>query len=168
MNYLVMAAILVLAGCARQAPDTNSNVGAIDSAAPLSPGISPVRIGEGGAGFPACATRGTVTNLSPGGVSFLPLRAAPFVEAAEIARLDNGTPLFLCARSIDQKWQGVVVPLPDRPDADCGVAAPIDAPRDYRGPCRAGWVASDFVRIGAAIPPAGSAAPVGIPRVSLP
>ncbi len=154
MKHLALAAVLILAGCARQSPAGNDSTVAISDAA-LSPGISPVRIGNTGAGFAACGTTGVVVNLSPGGVSYLPLRAAPFAEAQEIARLGNGAPLYLCSRSIDQKWQGVVVPPdtgPDAapaatPDTDCGVSAPVAAPTAYAGPCRSGWVASDFVRI---------------------
>lgn len=153
MKHLVMAAMITLAGCAQQSGPGNETSAMPSEAAPLSPGVAPVRVGEGGPGFPACGTRGTVINLSPGGVAQLSLRAAPLAEANEIARLGNGQSLFLCARSIDQKWQGVVVPPESAPDADCGVAAPIDAPTGYAGPCRSGWVATGFVRVGGAVTP---------------
>lgn len=153
MKHFVMAAMVTLASCAQQSAPTNDTSAILGEAAPLSPGVAPVRVGDGGPGLPACGTRGTVVNLSPGGVAQLLLRAAPLAEANEIAQLGNGQPLFLCARSIDQRWQGVVVPPEGQPDADCGVAAPIGAPTAYAGPCRSGWVASGFVRVGAAITP---------------
>ncbi len=118
----------------------------IEATGPLAPGTRPVRIGEGGPSFGACAARGQVVNISPTGETYLPLRAAPFVEADEVARLGEGAVLFTCARSLDQRWQGVIVPPADTPDADCGVVAPIAAARNYDGPCRSGWVASSFVR----------------------
>ncbi len=146
MKYIALAVALLLLGCGRQAPaGTDATAAATNQI--LSPGISPVRIGDAGAGFAACGTRGMVVNLSRGGVAYLPLRAAPFAEAQEIARLGNGAALFLCTRSIDQKWQGVVVPPEAAPDTDCGVSAPVAAPTTYAGPCRAGWVANDFVQI---------------------
>jgi len=157
MRHLALAAALLLPGCAQQSPAGNNATASAGAVQPLSPGTVPVRIGEAGAGLAACGTRGMVVNLSPGGVSYLPLRAAPFAEGQEVARLGNGAPLYLCTRSIDQKWQGVVVP-PDpapadgspadrSPGTDCGVSAPVAAPAAYAGPCRSGWVASDFVRI---------------------
>lgn len=151
MSRLILVACLMLAGCSRdpayppqQTIDYDANIAA---PAALSPGTVPIRIGEAGPNFDACSTVGAVVNLSPGGESYLALRAAPFVEAAEVARLANGTRLFVCSRSIGQKWQGVVVPPEDRPDLDCGVSSPVATARDYAGPCRSGWVSSAFVRL---------------------
>lgn len=112
----------------------------------LSPGGRPVRIGESGSAAPACPVRGEVASLDASGMAALPLRAAPFDEASGTASLAAGTRVFLCTRSLDQRWQGIVVPPEDAPDADCGVTAQIEAPRDYTGPCRAGWVPGAYVR----------------------
>lgn len=120
-----------------------------NDATPLSPGTQPVRIGESGPAFAACTATGQVVNLSPAGMPYLPLRAAPFDEAGEVARLGEGTRVFLCARSLDQRWQGVILPPADTPGADCGVTAPIEGPRDYAGPCRAGWALGTFLKPGA-------------------
>lgn len=138
-------ACLLLLACSRDPANPTLDT-ATHATATLSPGARPVRIGEGGPGLDACGATGAVANLSPGGESYLSLRAAPFVEAEERARLANDTRLHLCSRSIDQKWQGVVVPPDNAPDVDCGVSSPVDAPRDYAGPCRSGWVSSAFVR----------------------
>ena len=113
----------------------------------LSPGTRAVRIGESGPTAPACAA-GQVVNLSPSGLAALPVRTAPFDEASEVARLDEGARVYLCTRSLDQRWQGVVVPPADAPDSDCGVTARLDASRDYAGPCRAGWVLGTYLRPG--------------------
>jgi hypothetical protein len=85
-------------------------------------------------------------NVSPQGQPYLPVRAAPFAEAEEVAKLGSGAKLFLCQRSIDQRWQGVVVPPETTPDSDCGVASPVASAQAYAGPCRSGWVLSSFVR----------------------
>ncbi|WP_404371976.1 hypothetical protein AB5I39_05050 [Sphingomonas sp. MMS24-J45] len=147
MKHPALAFLLLLAACSREsmAGDNDSALYQTNAVA-LTPGVKPVRIGEGGAAFRACATGGQVVNLSPTGERYLALRAAPFAEADEVARLDEGTRLFLCTRSLDQRWQGVVVPPADAPDSDCGVTASLAAPRDYAGPCRSGWVLSAFVR----------------------
>lgn len=112
----------------------------------LSPGGRPVRIGESGSAAPACPVRGEVASLNASGMAALPLRAAPFDEAATSMSLVPGRHLFLCTRSLDQRWQGVVVPPDDAPDADCGVTAQIEAARDYAGPCSAGWVPGAYVK----------------------
>lgn len=111
-----------------------------------APGIQAVQIGEGGSAFQACAGIGEVVNLSPAGEAYLPLRAAPFAEADEVARLGPGTRVFRCTRSLDQRWQGVVMPPVDAPATDCGVGSPIAAPRSYTGPCKSGWALTGFIR----------------------
>lgn len=149
MKHFATALCIVLAGCSQSRGIGNDGApdGAAEASAPLSPGTKPVRIGEGGAAFAACASIGRVVNISPAGETYLPVRSAPFVEAGEVAQLGEGARLFICTRSIDQRWQGVVVPPPDAPATDCGVSVPVAAPRGYAGPCTSGWVASAFVRL---------------------
>lgn len=141
--------VLLLAACS-QKTDPNPDPVAIateTASEPLSPGARAVRIGENGAQFAACGTAGEVVNLSPGGERTLPVRAAPFDDAEQTAALGNGARLYVCTRSIDQGWLGVVSPPAATPSADCGVTAPVAGVRDYAGPCAAGWVASAFVRL---------------------
>ncbi len=90
---------------------------------------------------------GQVVNISPSGETYLPVRAAPFAEADEVARLSQGAQIYLCTRSIDQRWQGVVVPPADAPGTDCGVSSPVASSRAYAGPCKSGWISSAFVRL---------------------
>lgn len=108
-----------------------------------------VTIGEDGARLDACGTMGQVTRAGSSGLS---LRAAPFAEAREIATLAEGARAYVCTRSIDQKWLGVVVlPAPATGNAteaaDCGVASPVDRKQAYAGPCVSGWVASAYIRL---------------------
>lgn len=149
-------ALALLSSCAKQTPGGNDADLYQANTAILTPGVQPVLVGEGGPAYPACASSGTVVNLSPAGERYLPLRAAPFAEADETAQLGEGRTLFLCSRSLDQRWQGVVVPPAPAtpanpattgvPAVDCGVTATLASARPYAGPCRSGWVSSSFVR----------------------
>lgn len=146
MNRSILAMALLLTACSREGAFSNDPSLYQSNTAALTPGVQAVRVGEGGPAYPACASSGEVVNLSPEGEAYLPLRAAPFAEAEEIARLGEGAKLFLCQRSLDQRWQGVVVPPADSPQADCGVTATLASARAYTGPCKSGWVLSGFVR----------------------
>lgn len=147
MKSVAPALGLLLLAChpSSGTPDDTVLYNGNEQAAALSPGVQPVRIGEGGAAFPACAASGTVIDLSPSGQAYLPLRDAPFAEGREIAKLANGQTLLLCTRSLDQRWQGVVVP--DAGGTDCGISSPVAAPEAYQGPCKSGWVSSAFVQV---------------------
>ena len=116
----------------------------------------PVTIGEDGPRLDACGALGMVRGLAEG----LPLavRAAPFQNAQVVQQLTNGARVHVCARSIDQRWLGVVVPppAPMPPEegnatatavVDCGVSSPVDRKRPYDGPCASGWVSSGFVQL---------------------
>ena len=88
-----------------------------------------------------------MVNLSTGADAILAVRNAPFAEADETGGLALGAPLFLCARSIDQHWQAVVIPSGEDATSDCGVVAPVPVPRAYAGPCRSGWVLASSVEV---------------------
>lgn len=125
----------------------------------VSPTARPVSIGEGGPRFAACQGRGRVGGLRE---SDLAVREAPFDSAKQIGSLQDGAHVFVCTRSLDQQWLGVVIgdarpaARPDGntdegeavtspPAADCGVTAPVRSKRAYAGPCPSGWVESTFV-----------------------
>jgi hypothetical protein len=148
MKTIAPVLCLLLLACSPRGTsgDADAIYNAGEQEAQLSPGMQPVRIGEGGTALPACAGAGVVVNLSPAGETYLSLRTAPFAEASEVARLGNGTALLLCSHSLDQRWQGVVVPPAGATTTDCGVGAPVAAPRGYAGPCKSGWVSSAFVQ----------------------
>ncbi|MGE0179806.1 MAG: hypothetical protein AB7O91_08315, partial [Sphingomonas sp.] len=105
----------------------------------------PVRIGELGAGFAACGARGT-TRERPG-ISAVPVRAAPYDANREIDRLGAGVEFFICARSHDQRWFGIVYMRPGQDIESCGLSGPVPRRTDYEGSCASGWVPSALVRM---------------------
>ena len=113
------------------------------AAAPVQQQL-PVRIGELGANFDACAAAGTTRQVNAG--STLPVRAAPVEDAAETGAIAAGQRFFICARSHNQKWLGVVYEPGGTLAESCGVSSPVTSRRAYDGPCRSGWVPSAFVR----------------------
>ncbi|MEJ7935747.1 hypothetical protein WG907_15975 [Sphingobium sp. AN558] len=163
----ILIPILLLAACSSSSDvleelPNSSLAGAPRADVPESrmdaPVARPVTIGEDGARFAACGTVGRVTRAGGGGIA---LRAAPFDESVETGRLAEGDRTFVCTRSLDQKWLGVVViPAPpaadkankdvagaDAPATDCGVSGPADRKQAYSGPCASGWVSSAAIRL---------------------
>jgi hypothetical protein len=140
---------MVLVGCGQSVPSEGSGNGVAareerpaDSALPSA---VPVRVGELGPSFAACPGAGTTRNLAPGAP--LTIRAAPYENGAEIESVPVGTRFFVCTRSMDQKWLGIVVHESGALDPSCGVSTPLPRRRSYEGPCRAGWVSSASVRL---------------------
>lgn len=111
-----------------------------------------VRIGEGGPRFDACQAVGRVTGLRGGQ---LDVRISPFDSAKQKDALAEGQSVFICTRSHDQQWLGIVYDKADaaneeggnEPSADCGVSSPVRSKRNYDGPCASGWVESTFVKL---------------------
>jgi hypothetical protein len=144
--------ILLLAGCGERAAN---RPGAEGSTTPpyvretsdpslLNQLETPVRVGELGPSFAACNGRGAARDRA-GAVS-LAVRAAPYAQAAEIDRLSAGADFYICARSQDESWLGIVYDAGGHAAARCGVDSPAPARHAYLGPCAAGWVASAEVR----------------------
>lgn len=93
----------------------------------------------------------------------LPVRDAPFDGAKQVGALTDDTEVFVCTRSLDQQWLGVVVgpstsasggaaqpgdtdaAAAEAPEIDCGVTRPVRSKRPYTGPCLSGWVENTFV-----------------------
>jgi hypothetical protein len=154
---LLILPLLALAGCSRsndvyEELPNSSLAGApradVTESRMDAPVARPVTIGEDGARMDACGGLGQVTRA---GATGLPLRAAPFDDAKPLALLVEGQRAWICTRSIDQKWLGVVVPparAPGEPaeGVDCGVASPVERKQPYAGPCTSGWVASAYIR----------------------
>lgn len=113
---------------------------------PANPGTVPVRIGELGANFNACNAAGTSRHLDAAAGERLPVRAAPYEVAAETGAIAAGARFFICSRSHDQRWLGVVYEDAGTLAPTCGVSRPVSARRNYEGPCRSGWVAAAFVK----------------------
>lgn len=119
------------------------------------PSAKPVRIGEGGPRFDACQSVGEVGGHVKGS---LPVLSAPFDAAERQDSLAVGQRVYICTRSHDQQWFGIVyddgaggsgenadgVQTGTGP-GDCGVSSPVRAKRSYDGPCKSGWVESLYV-----------------------
>jgi hypothetical protein len=110
----------------------------------LDEAVTPVRVGEPGPGFAACNSQGRVRDQAADG---LPVRAAPFERAQQKGTLAPGATFFICSRSIDQRWFGVVYEAPGRAAPSCGVSTPTGRRSDYEGPCDSGWVGSAQVQL---------------------
>jgi hypothetical protein len=167
MRTRITLLCLALCGCGE--PATVADRGVRDNeAAPeavVTPGSRPVPIGELGANFQACSAAGTTRNLKAG--DSLPVRSAPFDNAGESGSVAADAGFFICTRSHDQKWFGIVFDEGGALAARCGVSEPVTRRRDYEGPCRSGWVQSAFVKVIAGERPA-SANPTGGENVSDP
>ena len=111
----------------------------------LVPGAVPVRIGDLGANFAACSGAGTTRHVAAD--ANLPVRPAPTEAASEIDAIAPGARFFVCTRSLNQKWMGIVYREDGALSAACGVSAPVTSRRAYEGPCRSGWVSSAFVKL---------------------
>ena len=111
----------------------------------LPQAVTAVRIGELGPNFAACNAQGEVRERAADGP--IPVRAAPYEQAQQKGQLPPGSTFFICSRSLDQRWLGVVYDASGRANRSCGVSAPVAARSDYSGPCDSGWVASAQVRL---------------------
>ena len=151
-----LALLLLLTACSdqREIPDelpNSSLAGAPREDVPESrmdaPVARPVTIGEDGPRFAACGGLGQVIQTDTAG---LPVRAAPFADAKALTELADGSRAFICTRSIDQRWLGIIVSPPaeeGRPPIDCGVLSPVERRQIYDGPCLSGWVSSSYIRL---------------------
>ena len=162
MRRSILFLFLALAACGE--PATVADRAAQDNdAAPdeavVTPESRPVRIGELGANFQACGAAGTTRNLKPG--EALPVRSAPFDNAGGTGRVASRARFFICTRSLDQKWFGIVFDEGGALAESCGVSEPVVRRRDYDGPCRSGWVQSAFVKVIAGEEPAPAQSPKG-------
>lgn len=157
---------LAMVGCGERTPQTGSQgsttppyVRAEADEPLLADTVTPVRVGELGANFAACNARGATRDRVGGGA--VPVRAAPFEQAHQIDQLEPGAQFFICSRSHDQRWFGIVYDEGGQATERCGVADPVPSRLDYRGPCAAGWVPSVRVRL-------ISGAPAQLPPEALP
>ncbi|HEY0446349.1 MAG TPA: hypothetical protein VGD19_07825 [Allosphingosinicella sp.] len=150
----ILPLALLLASACQEAPEPGESRGSTTpryergqvEASPLESAIRPVRIGELGPNFAACSASGTTRRGAPG-AGALAVRAAPYEAAGETDRLPAGASFFVCSRSLDQKWFGIVYDDGGTASERCAVSRPVPARRDYRGLCRSGWVASAFVKL---------------------
>lgn len=168
MRRALLLLCLGLSSCGDPVAVSNRAAGETDEAAAetLTAAARPVRIGELGPNFAACSAAGTTRNLKAG--EALPVREAPFDNARESGRVAAGARFFICTRSLDQKWFGIVFDEDGSLAERCGVAEPVIRRRDYEGPCRSGWVQSAFVKVIAGEPAAPTAPVVEENQAALP
>lgn len=147
MRRALLFLCLAMASCGDPVAVGNRAAGDDGNAAAdtVTAAARPVRIGELGPNFAACAAAGTTRNLKPG--EALTVRSAPFDNSAESGSVSAGARFFICTRSHDQKWFGIVHDEDGSLSGRCGVAEPVTRRRDYDGPCRSGWVQSAFVKV---------------------
>ncbi|HEX6376257.1 MAG TPA: hypothetical protein VFZ91_11115 [Allosphingosinicella sp.] len=159
---------LALASCGEPAKIANraADDAGNSSADTVTAAAQPVRIGELGPNFSACSAAGTTRKLKAG--EALPVRWAPFENAREIGSVAAGARFFICTRSLDQKWFGIVFDEGGTLAENCGVSEPVTRRRDYDGPCRSGWVQSAFVKVIAGEQPASAGAIPESNNVSVP
>ena len=140
--------LLALASCGEPVRDDHfankAEPKAEAQAAPLRHEVA-VRVGEMGPSFDACVHAGTTRHVGAG--ERLPVRAAPFDSAEETGGIAAGGRFFVCSRSQNQKWLGVVYDGDGALSEACGVSSPARRRQDYDGPCRSGWVSSALVRL---------------------
>ncbi len=149
MRRALLIPFLFLAGCGEAVKDdhfANDVREARSEPVTAQPPAVPVRIGELGPNFNACNAAGTSRHLDAAAGERLQVRAAPFDTAAETGAIPAGARFFICARSHDQRWLGVVYDEAGALSPACGVSRPVTSRRGYEGPCRSGWISSAFVR----------------------
>ena len=146
MRRALLPLCLAISGCDQSVSVGNiadNQAGAASEA--LVPEPMAVRIGELGPSLEACTTAGTTRGLQ--GDETLPVRSAPFDTGVQTGAIRTGGRFFVCSRSIDQKWFGIVYDDAFALTPDCGVSEPIPRRRTYAGPCKSGWVSSPFVKV---------------------
>jgi hypothetical protein len=149
MRTLLPLVCLLAAACGEGVRDDHfANRVEVDRTEPasLQPPAVPVRIGELGANFAACNAAGTTRNLGPASGDRLEVRAAPFDASATNGAIPANARFFICTRSHDQRWLGVVFDEAGTLAEGCGVSRPAPTRRNYEGPCRSGWVSAAFVK----------------------
>lgn len=137
--------LLALAACGERAVPDGERIAPDLAWPPADPVVvaAPVRIGEAGPAFRACQAAGTPR--APG--ADLPVRAGPFDAAPTTGSIAPEASFFVCTRSIDQRWLGIVYDPGGALSPACGVSVPVSRRAAYAGPCRSGWVASAAVRL---------------------
>lgn len=139
------------------AQDSAANIAGSGERVKINPAERLVRIGLGGPRFDACQAVGRIQGLRGGE---LDVRIAPFDAAATKDSIKQGQEVWICTRSHDQQWHGIVYDdgvagsaegeaagTANRGPGECGVSSPVRSKRNYDGPCKTGWVESNFVKL---------------------
>jgi hypothetical protein len=141
----VLLLAFCLAACGEPVAGGNAESNLSNLADTVTAEPAPVRIGDLGPNFDACPEAGTTRHLGAG--ETLPVRSSPFDNGVQTGAIPAGAQFFVCTRSIDQKWYGLVFSPNGRLAESCGVSEPSPVRKAYSGPCRSGWVASTYVKL---------------------
>jgi hypothetical protein len=157
---LLVAAVAYLVGERKAAQPQNvaanpsavtANTSASRPMAPTKAALShpsqPVIIGLGGPNLDACGSNARVVGLNPHGDNFLAVKSAPRMDAPRIDKLGPDFEVYVCQKSKDGKWAGVVYEPDGQPSANCRVTGPADRPQPYSGRCQSGWVYSKYIDV---------------------
>jgi hypothetical protein len=154
---LLLLSLSIMTACGERVPadvnvqgSTTPAYERADSEPLFNDAATPVRVGELGPGFAACNARGATRDRVAG--ESVPVRAAPFDQAEQIDALPRGGQFFICSRTHDQRWFGIVYDEGGQAADRCGVSQPVQSRGPYSGPCAAGWVPSTTVRLISAVP----------------
>jgi hypothetical protein len=104
----------------------------------------PIMIG-GEESLDPCAN-GVITGLNPRGDGFLSVRSGPGGRPfRELDRLSNGNEVYLCGKR--GPWRAIVYHESRKWHESCEVSSPWPKRRAYTGPCRHGWVHSQYIKV---------------------
>jgi hypothetical protein len=149
MRKFVPLLVLLAAACGDSVKqDELRNTLSTDESGPdrAEPGTLPVRVGELGPNFSACALVGTARRVDASTGEPLEVRAAPYDNASMSGTIPPDARFFICTRSLDQKWLGIVFDETGTLSPQCGVSRPLARRSNYDGPCRSGWVSAVLVK----------------------
>jgi hypothetical protein len=133
-----LAPMLILTACSAAAPPADN--GALDDGG-AAIAARAVMIGTEGPTLPACPS---VSRVVAAGTD---LYWGPAETRIAKARLAGGSRVALCEATADDQWFGVVFPAPGVDMDNCGVGRPVQAAREYQGPCRWGWIKGGTVTL---------------------
>lgn len=91
-----------------------------------------------------CGATGEIYKLKEDGDGFLAVRSGPGTNYKKIDELYNGNSVYMCE---DRGSWIAVIYSKSNPNGDCGVSTPLRNRSEYLGPCRAGWVHKNFVKL---------------------
>jgi len=94
-------------------------------------------------GLDACAGYGQIVGTGAGDNGTVIVRAAPMVGSYPEHELKPGQGVSMC--DYVEGWHGIV--FSDDRVSDCGTGSPIEAKREYDGPCKSGWVKAGNVEL---------------------
>src|SRR3954465_14762606 len=108
MRLLPLLLLLGVAACGRPVPAGTASLdqNLSNTSDTVTPDPVAVRVGELGPNFAACSAAGTTRHLEAG--ESLPGPSWRFDNGPQTGAVAAGARFFVCARSIDQKWFGIV------------------------------------------------------------